>query len=112
MPFLPHARDQRIGLCRRSGRRVTIREIAERISITPSYLSEIETQRRSASREVTALLADVYGCTSEDLTGGKKDRPKGPPIEKPKSSPKRDTSPPNRRNDTRSPNRHNSEAVA
>lgn len=100
MPKLPLARAKRIAHGVRLGRKVTGAEVAHGIGITPGHLSQIETQKASASDEVTALLADYYDCTPADLegAGGKPDHP-------PKQ-PKRPPGPRRREeSDTKGPNR-------
>lgn len=76
MPKLPLARAKRIAHGVRIGRKVTIAEVARGIGITRGHLGEIEAVRATASDEVTALLANFYDCTAEDLEGkGKPDKP-------------------------------------
>lgn len=93
---------------RKLGQRITISKVADDIGYDRSYLSEVERGVRNASAELTELLAAYYDCSTDELTGEKKDKPQQP---KKKSG----TGPsPSRKNDTKSPNRatDQTEAVA
>lgn len=98
---LPQARRARIAHGVRLGRRVTVSEVARSIGITRCHLGDIELLRKGASVEVAELLADLYGCTAEDLASGSR----GKPADKP-SQPKQPTGPRRREeSDTKGPTR-------
>jgi len=46
---------------------LSLRELARRIAKTPSYLSDIENDRRVPSEDVLAKIADAIGVPFEDL---------------------------------------------
>lgn len=46
---------------------LSLRELARRIDKTPSYLSDIENDRRVPSEDVLGLIANVIGVSFDDL---------------------------------------------
>lgn len=48
----------------------TLRQVAQRASVSTQYLSEIERGSKEASSEVIAAVADALGLTLLDLTTG------------------------------------------
>jgi len=52
---------------RRVERELSLRDATKKLGITPSYLSDIENDRRVPSEEVTRSLADFLGLNFDDL---------------------------------------------
>ena len=51
----------------RSKRRLSLREVGEKVSVSGSYLSQIETGERRPSAEILRKLAPAYGVPVRDL---------------------------------------------
>jgi transcriptional regulator with XRE-family HTH domain len=51
----------------RTGRRMPLRELARRIELTPSYISDIENDRRIPSEDALHRISDVLLLDFEDL---------------------------------------------
>lgn len=48
---------------------IALRELARRLDVTPSYVSDIENDRRTPSEDVLKRLATVLQLPIDDLTG-------------------------------------------
>ncbi|MBB2505995.1 helix-turn-helix domain-containing protein [Amycolatopsis echigonensis] len=109
MPILRNVRAQRLALTRKRGRKITAREIAGQIGMTPSHYYNVESGNQPGSEEMAHLLADVFECDVDELLPEAKGKPSKPPVQ-PKPT---TTGPPKReRTDTKSPGRVHPEAGA
>lgn len=102
MPILRNLRAKRLELAVSRGRRITARQIAEQIGVTPSHYYNVEQGSQSASDMVAALLASVLECEIADLLPETKKKPDKPPAQ-----PQPKTTGPRKReqSDTKSPGR-------
>ncbi|WP_326565122.1 helix-turn-helix transcriptional regulator [Amycolatopsis rhabdoformis] len=109
MPILRNLRAKRLELAVRRGRRITAREIAEQIGLSPSHYYNVEGGSQSASEMVATLLADALGCDVAELLIDAKKVPDKPPQQ-----PQPKTTGPRKReqSDTKSPNRAHPESGA
>ena len=65
-----HMADKSLGEVVREGRvaaGISLRELARRLDVTPSYVSDIENDRRVPSEEVLGKIAHELGLDREDL---------------------------------------------
>lgn len=51
----------------RTDRRINQKELADRIGVTPAYVSYLEKGNRSLSVELLAAIANALGCKMVDL---------------------------------------------
>ncbi|WP_162834263.1 helix-turn-helix domain-containing protein [Amycolatopsis circi] len=109
MPILRNVRAKRLALTVKRGRKITAREIAEQIGMTPSHYYNVEQGSQPGSEEMALLLAKAFECEVSELLPAAKGKPSKPPVQ-PKPT---TTGPPKReQSDTKSPGRIQPEAGA
>jgi transcriptional regulator with XRE-family HTH domain len=58
---------------RRTALDLTLEQLAERASLSPHYLSTVETERRDPSLSTIIAVAKALGCPPGELLGGVRD---------------------------------------